>query len=187
MPERQFISEADEKAHYDTHQNNPQDADYRKFLNRLLAPLKDKLAPGACGLDFGAGPGPTLSIMLEELGFPMNIYDIFYANDPSVLQQQYDFITISETVEHLHNPGKELQRLWTLLKPGGLLGIMTQLITDETLFPNWYYKRDPTHVCFYSRPTFHWLAKQWQASLEFAAKDVILIHKFRNTGRRAVD
>lgn len=177
VPKSHLNSAVEEKAHYDTHQNSPDDAGYRKFLNRLLAPLSQKLTAGACGLDFGAGPGPTLSVMLEELGFPMNIYDPFYANNPGVLQQQYDFITCTETAEHLYYPGNEFNRLWSLLKTGGYLAIMTRLITPNTVFSGWYYTRDPTHVCFYSRATFQWLAEQWRASIAFADNDVILICK----------
>jgi hypothetical protein len=177
VPRRYLLSKADEKAHYDTHENNPDDPRYRQFLHRLLLPLTEKLQPGAQGLDFGSGPGPTLSVMLEELGFRTNVYDLFYANEPSVLQSQYDFITATETVEHLHNPGYELQRLWSILKRGGYLAIMTQLVRDEAAFANWRYIRDPTHVCFFSRITLIWLANHWQAALEFAGDDVILLHK----------
>ena len=107
----------------------------------------------------------------------MEIYDIFYARELSVLNRQYDFVTATEVLEHLHNPGQELDRLWTLLKPGGNLGIMTQLVKDQETFSRWYYKNDPTHVCFYSRSTFQWLAGRWQVEVEFADKDVILFHK----------
>jgi ribosomal protein S27AE len=177
VPRQYLLSKADEKAHYDTHENNPDDYRYRQFLNRLLLPLKEKLQPGARGLDFGCGPGPTLSVMLEELGFLMNVYDVFYANEPSVLRRKYDFITTTETVEHLHNPGQELRRLWSILKPGGHLGVMTQLIQDKAVFPGWRYIRDPTHVCFFSRTTFVWLARHWQATVEFTGNDVILLRK----------
>jgi hypothetical protein len=45
----------------------------------------------------------------------------------------------------------ELNRLFTLLKKGGVLAIMTQMITKETDFSTWYYKNDPTHICFFSQ------------------------------------
>ena len=146
-------------------------------MSRLLLPLKERLEPGACGLDFGSGPGPTLSLMFEEIGYSMKIYDHFYANDGYVLQQKYDFITITETVEHLHNPKTELERLWSILKPGGFMGIMTKLLIDREAFANWHYKNDPTHVCFFSQQTFTWLADMWHAKLHFFGNDVILLEK----------
>ncbi|HLL83446.1 MAG TPA: hypothetical protein VK420_12365, partial [Longimicrobium sp.] len=49
-----------ERAHYATHENDAADPRYRAFLDRLAAPLAERLAPGAEGLDFGAGPAPAL-------------------------------------------------------------------------------------------------------------------------------
>ncbi len=139
--------------------------------------MRKQLVPESRGLDFGCGPGPTLSRMFEEAGFPMSLHDPFYANKPSTLEKEYDFITASEVVEHLHNPRKELERLWQCLRPGGLLGIMTKLVFDRQAFQHWHYKNDHTHVHFFSRSTFEWLAEQWQAALTFAGKDVILLGK----------
>ncbi len=177
VPSAQYLSSADEKARYDTHQNSPDDQRYRKFLNRLFIPMRERLTPGSCGLDFGSGPGPTLSVMFEEIGHSMAIYDYFYARDRSVMERQYDFITATEVLEHLHNPREELDRLWSLLKTGGSLGVMTQIVQDQEAFARWYYKNDPTHICFFSRPTFEWLAAYWQAEITFADKDVVLFCK----------
>ena len=76
------------------------------------------LAPESCGLDFGSGPKPTLSVMFEEAGHCMTTFDYFYENVPSAFERQYDFITATEVVEHLHNPKEELERLWACLKQG---------------------------------------------------------------------
>ena len=177
VPSDQFLSAVDEKAAYDLHQNSPDDPRYRQFLSRLFVPMQSRLSPGSRGLDFGSGPGPTLSVMFEEAGHPMSIYDRFYARDPSVLKQPYDFITATEVLEHLHQPRQELDRLWDLLKPGGSLGIMTKLVRDRAAFARWHYKNDLTHVRFFSRPTFEWLAGQWYAELAFAGDDVVLFAK----------
>lgn len=166
-----------EKAEYDLHQNSPQDTGYRRFLSRIFKPMRARLAPASHGLDFGCGPGPTLSVMFEEAGHDMTLYDPFYAPDAAALQQQYDFITASEVVEHLRRPQRELDRLWACLRGGGTLGIMTKLVLDRTAFSRWHYKNDLTHVCFWSRATFAWLAVRWRAKLHFAYKDVVLLHK----------
>jgi len=172
-----LLSNAEEKAAYDHHQNSPTDPGYRRFLSRLFLPLQDRIAPGSHGLDFGSGPGPTLSIMLEEIGHTITLYDHFYANNPAALQQPYDFITATEVVEHLHDPATILHQLWTLLKPRGYLGLMTKLVRDQEAFTTWHYKNDRTHVCFFSRTTFEWLADQWQTEVEFFGNDVMLFHK----------
>ena len=177
VPSIQYLSESEEKAAYDHHQNSPTDPDYRRFLSRLLLPLKDRLVPKSHGLDFGSGPGPTLSVMFEELGHTVTIFDHFYAKNPIALQQPYDFITSTEVVEHLHDPATILFQLWALLKPGGYLGLMTKLVRDQRAFTTWHYKNDLTHVCFFSRVTFEWLANQWQAEVEFFENDVIVFSK----------
>ncbi len=177
VPFRQFLSAEDEKKRYDLHQNSPQDVNYRRFLSRLFFPLQQHLTPGSQGLDFGSGPEPTLSRMFVDAGHTMTLFDYFYEPVPAVLEQQYDFITATEVVEHLHDPQKELERLWTCLKPGGWLGIMTNLSVDRDAFTQWYYKNDLTHVCFFSRTTFAWLALQWHAEVIFADSDVALFHK----------
>ena len=169
----------EERAVYDQHENSPEDAGYRRFLSRLAEPLREKLAPGARGLDFGSGPGPTLSVMFEERGHPMAIYDPFYAPDAGVMMGEYDFITATEVVEHLFEPGRELARLSGLLRPAGWLGLMTKRVTDREAFTRWHYIVDPTHVAFFSEATFRWLAGEWGMTVEFPAADVVLLQKDR--------
>jgi len=177
VPPCQHLLPEQEKSHYDLHQNNPDDLGYRQFLSRLAQPLMTQLVPGMSGLDFGSGPGPTLSVMLEEAGFDMAIYDIFYADDKAVLQADYDFITATEVVEHLSQPGEVLEHLWSKIKSGGWLGLMTKMVLDKTAFSRWHYKNDQTHICFYSRETFEYLSKKWGASVQFPANDVVLMKK----------
>jgi hypothetical protein len=133
--------------------------------------------PGSHGLDFGSGPGPTLSIMFEEAGHTMSLYDYYYARQPAALNREYDFITATEVVEHLHHPGKELDRLWKCLKPGGYMGIMTKLYPQCETFAEWPYKNDLTHVCYFSHLTFEWLAVHWQAEATLIDDGVIIFRK----------
>lgn len=173
----QFLSKQAEKAEYDLHQNSPQDMGYRRFLGRLFEPMQARIGAGSRGLDFGSGPGPTLSVMFEEAGYSMALYDPLYAANTAVLNQVYDFVVATEVVEHLHHPWEDLTRVWNCLKPGGILGIMTKLARDQAAFTTWHYKDDLTHVCFFSRETFQWLSDRWQAQLTFIGNDVILLEK----------
>jgi SAM-dependent methyltransferase len=178
VPAAQFVSAAEEKARYDQHRNSPDDPGYRAFLSRLLNPMLERLRPGSHGLDFGSGPGPTLSLMFIEAGHTMAIYDPFYAPDASVLERQYDFVTASEVVEHLRRPRQDLDRMWACVKPGGILGLMTSLVpAPEAFRPDWRYARDLTHVCFYSSATCAWLAAQWRADFEIHGADAALLQK----------
>lgn len=177
-PPRDQPTPEEEQARYDTHENDPEDEGYRQFLGRLFNPMNRLLSPSSEGLDFGSGPGPTLHLMFEEQGHTMAIYDPFYANHPEVFSRTYDFIASTETAEHLHHPGKEFERLWNCLRPGGYLGIMTKVAKpDKQFFADWHYRLDNTHVTFYTKDTFRWMARQWEASLEFYPDNVMVFQK----------
>lgn len=166
-----------EKAEYDKHQNLPQDDGYRRFLSRIVDPLLERIARQAQGLDFGCGPGPVLALMLEEAGHTMSLYDLFYYPDEKVLQQTYDFITATEVVEHLADPVSALDQLWNLLRPGGVLGLMTKRVIDAEAFKTWHYKNDPTHITFFHERTLRWLAGRWQCELQWVGNDVVFFSK----------
>jgi len=175
-PEFHLSAEA-EKERYDFHSHSLTDSGYRDFLNRIFQPLVKKLSPGARGLDFGCGREPTLSILCEEAGFPCANYDLHYFNDPAVLNAQYDFVTCSETMEHFQNPREEFERLLSLVKPGGWIGIMTQLRDSAPPFEKWFYKDDATHVCFFSRRAFQTSEKRYRLRAEFYPESVVLFQK----------
>ena len=177
VPKHYWLSAENEKATYDLHENNAQDQGYRQFLSRLSTPLLEKLSSKQKGLDFGCGPGPALSVLLEEQGQTVDLYDPFYHNDLSVFYKNYDFITATEVVEHLRDPDRDFSALFKMLKQGGWLGIMTKLIIDEHAFGQWHYIRDMTHICFYSRATFEYIAQRFNAEANFVANDVILFYK----------
>ncbi len=177
VPSHFWLSATEERKHYDWHENDPADLRYRKFLSRLFTPLLGYLEEGDCGLDFGSGPGPTLSVMLEEVGFEMAIYDPFFANDASVFEQRYDFVTATEVFEHLFHPKVELERLLNILKPNGTLGIMTKLVIDQAKFAKWHYKNDPTHVIFFSKQTLAWIAQQYCLTFTLVAPDAFIFQK----------
>lgn len=174
--EQQLDHEA-EKAVYEQHENNPQDIGYRKFLSRMSQPVLERVAPASQGLDFGCGPGPTLSLMFEEAGHSMAVYDPYFANNPDVLSKKYDFITSTEVFEHLSSPKKVLEQLLTILKPGGWLGLMTKRVIDQEAFSRWHYKNDPTHITFFSDRAFHWIAWHYGLTLDIVDQDVVLLQK----------
>lgn len=178
-----FLSQAqlpdrdEEKRQYDLHQNDPDDAGYRRFLNQLMAPLVTRLKAGAEGLDFGCGPGPALARMLEQADFPMRVWDPIYAEDDDALTRRYDFVTCTEVFEHLHRPEREWARLRALVVPGGWLAVMTRFLTDDERFSQWHYRRDPTHVCFWQPRTFDWLARRDGWRVEYIDNPVVLLRR----------
>ena len=174
---RFFLEPAEEKAVYDWHENRPDDEGYRCFLSRSLQEIVQRRPPPAAGLDFGCGPGPALVAMAREAGYTMAAYDKFYADDQDVFLRKYDFITCTEVAEHLADPGTEIDRLWALLKPQGLLVVQTKRVLDDVRFKSWFYRRDPTHISFFAPDSFEWLAERWGAKLAFPQGDVAVLVK----------
>ena len=186
------MSAAEEHAQYLTHENDPDDPGYRRFLAKLVDPLLQRLGDGSNGgpggpgeeqdrgqegLDFGCGPGPALVSMLREAGHGMALYDPFFQPDRAVLARTYDFVTCTEVVEHFYHPADQFDQLDSLLRPGGWLGVMTCFQTDDDRFANWHYRRDPTHVIFYREATLRAIAAARGWRCEIPVKDVALMQK----------
>ncbi|MBT5832948.1 MAG: class I SAM-dependent methyltransferase [Candidatus Latescibacteria bacterium] len=173
----QRLDYRDEIARYEAYENDPTDIGYRDFLSRVADPLANVLQLGAMGLDYGCGPGPTLSLLLEEKGFPTTNYDPAFVPEKSVLRRSYDFITCTETVEHFFYPDEELDRLDHLLRPGGWLAVMTEVWSEACTLADWSYARDPTHVCFYHQKTMVWIAEHCGWQMQSPHRNVFLFQK----------
>jgi len=156
---RDYLSRQEQVAHYRTHENGIHQPGYVAFLRRIIDPMLEHLDSTMRGLDFGCGPGPTIAPILAQHGIQCANYDPFFAN--SVLEPPYDFIFATECCEHFTSPGDEFQRLHALLRPGGHLGIMTELWTDLPTFGRWYYTRDATHVSFFHANTIAYLCDRY--------------------------
>jgi hypothetical protein len=176
VPEGDHLGLEAEKSIYDLHQNDSSDEGYRAFLNRLAQPLLEILPRKSEGLDFGSGPGPTLSLMLEEEGHKVRLFDPFYCYDQDYLNETYHFITMTEVAEHLASPKAEFERLFSLLKPQGLIAVMTSFRPQKIEeFASWHYHHDPTHITFYSEKTFSYLASVNKAQALFPAPNVCFL------------
>jgi hypothetical protein len=177
LDEQFRVDEKEEKERYLNHENDINDLRYREFLSRLSNPLKEKLKPDAKGLDFGCGPGPALADILMKEGYQVDLYDPFFYPNKEIFNKKYNFITCTETAEHFFNPKKEFDVVNSLLHKGGWFGVMTSFLPNELSFEDWYYRRDPTHVVFYSQKTFKVIAKQRSWLCEIIGKDVVLFNK----------
>ncbi|WP_201340275.1 methyltransferase domain-containing protein [Isorropodon fossajaponicum symbiont] len=107
----------------------------------------------------------------------MDLFDKFYANNPLIFNNHYDFITLTEVVEHFDKPGFELDRLFAMLNDDGVLSIMTNMLNSDTNFEHWHHKNDPTHICFFSQTTMNYLTNKWSAKVRFYGDDVVLFFK----------
>jgi hypothetical protein len=112
--------------------------------------------------------------MLEERGYSVALYDPFFAPDRTVLARTYDFVVCTEAAEHFRRPREEFERLASLLKSGGVLGLMTEVLKDDEALERWWYLRDPTHVSFYRMQTLSWLAHRFGWSMRSVQRNVTL-------------
>ena len=177
VPPQFHLSVGAEVERYRMHDNDPNDAGYRNFLSRLWNELAPRLTPGASGMDFGCGPGPALARMMREDGFEIALYDPHFFPDASTLDGRYDFITCTETAEHLRDPSATFALLDSLLLPGGYLGVMTGMLEDRADFASWYYQRDPTHICFYTKKTMRYIADRHGWTLDFPARNATIFRR----------
>ena len=109
--------------------------------------------------------------------FKIDLYDPFFFPDKKIFLKKYNFITCSETIEHFFNPYDEFINLDKLLLKSGWLGVMTCFMKKNILFENWHYRRDPTHVVFYTEDTFEVIANQRNWIYEVPSKDIVLFYK----------
>ena len=163
VPAKYFISKQEEVEHYLKHENCLENAGYVQMFNEKIQILQRVCQSVRTVLDYGCGYEPVLKTLLTRDGYTVSGYDPHFFPDTD-LSNAFDLVLSTETFEHFKEPGKEVARLTTLLSPGGYLGVMTRLVPQKNNLPelesfgNWYYKRDPTHIAFYSSETFAWIA-----------------------------
>ncbi len=157
MDPAMHLSPVFEKMRYDEHNNDVDDPGYRNFVRPLVDKVKSVCSTDSTGLDFGAGPGPVAARMLQAEGYKIELYDLYYWPDHNLLKRKYDFIILSEVMEHFRNPRQEFALLRSLLRPGGSLFCMTEILKDDTDFIKWHYKNDPTHTFFYHSVSLEWI------------------------------
>ncbi len=153
--------EEDEKKRYETHNNDVMDLGYQRFVQPLVDAVLGSFSSGHKGLDFGCGEGPVISYLLKRKGFDIDLYDPFFHADKTVLSRKYDYIILSEVMEHFNRPEKEFRTLFSLLNPGGKIFCLTELYRDNIDFGKWHYKDDETHLFFYHERTVEYIAERF--------------------------
>ena len=159
-----FLNFESERKRYDQHTNHNSDFKYQKYIQVFLDQLIPRIKKGSQGLDFGCGPGPTISHLLNQQGYHVQNYDLHFFPDQNLLQKKYDFVTCTEVVEHFQDPQFGWKTLKNLLHSQSLLMIVTQVYDQQNL-NRWHYLRDVTHVSLYSVRTMEWLARTYSWTL----------------------
>lgn len=174
----QRMKEAEEKLHYEQHNNSTLSPGYEKFLSRLSSYVEKTYDKKSMGLDYGSGPFPMLNKLLKEKGFKnLHYFDPFFAPKKSYKDIKFDFITICEVIEHICNLKSELNELLNLLKGDGSMVISTGVYHNEIDFSSWYYHLDKSHINFFSEKTFQWISKEFGMKSWIEGKDLVILQK----------
>lgn len=173
-PEETYLSAVEEKEHYEKHNNDVNDVRYQNFVSPIVNEILKDFSSSDIGLDFGSGTGPVIAKMLIDKGFQVSNYDLYFANDLTLLEKKYNYVSCCEVMEHFKNPLQEFQLLRNLLLPNGKLYCKTNVFQNQKPFENWYYKDDPTHVFIYQKETLDWIQKNLHFQKVKIYSDVIV-------------
>lgn len=158
------ISAAAEKARYELHKNNVRDPGYQLFVTPLKNQITQNFSSDSLGLDYGAGVDSAISFLLANENYNVKKYDPFFNVDESVLSLgTYDYVILCEVAEHLFAPADVFRNISSYLKPNGVIFVMTSLLTPAIDFSTWAYRRDTTHVGFFTAKTF---AQKYKAEIK---------------------
>lgn len=175
-----------ERARYELHENSLDDPAYvayfKKFLDQALVPFS---GPGREALDFGSGPQPVLAQILErDYGYSCHIYDPYFAPCEGYKTKTFDVITATEVIEHLAQPLEAFEELASLLRPGGILAVMTQVLPETREdFLTWFYPRDPTHIRFFTIEALEVIGKRTGLDLVYTDSKSYHTFKKKSAGR----
>lgn len=156
-----LISHEEERDEYDRHENSIENEGYvnmfKDFLDKGLVPF----VQSGYGLDFGSGPEPVLTqVIHRDYAYEMDHYDLHYQPERVFEDKVYDFIVSTEVFEHLPEAKKTMEMLTKHLRHGGILTLMTLFHEkDNAKFLKWWYRRDITHIGFFTVKTFEVLAE----------------------------
>lgn len=174
-----YLDHVEEKRQYDFHENSIENEGYKTMLQNFLSEAVTPFIKKGWALEYGSGPGPVLGHLLQEAGFEVFLYDPFYYKDLKALEQTYDLITSTEVFEHFHQPLKSIQSVINLLKTGGILAVQTSFRpSSDEVFLSWWYRRDLTHVSFYTLESFKKVSAHLNCEILYTnQKNIIVLRK----------
>jgi len=149
VPHEYFLKSNEEKGRYDAHQNN--DSSYEAYLSQIALNIFAHVSTEQQGLDFGCGATTLMQMIFARKSIKLDSYDLYFFPNEKIWEGTYDFIIMSEVIEHLRNPLETMEKLAACLKPKGQIFIKTKFYPEnKQKFHEWFYKRDLTHIIFFN-------------------------------------
>ena len=151
--------------------------DRLKEYRYLADKIESRIAKGRI-LDVGCGTGSFLESIIgewEKVGVEPSVYasEIAKSRGIEILQGEYisieyskrhfDVITMIDVLEHLEHPKENIEKVFSMLRPGGILAIETgdsDSITARLAGYRWAYFCPKEHISFFSRGTLVELLKK---------------------------
>ncbi len=148
----------------------------KKFLSQLK-----KYKPSGKLLDVGCAMGFFVELALgsgyDAYGFDPSEYAAGYAKrvlngriehttirTSHYPKKSFDIITMFDVIEHLGDPGQDLEKLSTYLKDDGILLIATgnaESLSAKILRRRWTFYTPPQHLFFFTKKNFETLLAQY--------------------------
>lgn len=162
LDDEAVIDSQSEKRHYELHNNSFECTGYVEMFEKFIAKAVTPYAKDVqTALEFGCGSGPVLAELLRQQGLEVDQYDLYFYPEKVYEGKAYDLITSTEVFEHLKEPIKILTMLTQHLAKDGYLILMTKFPpVDDKVFLNWWYRRDVTHISFFTPKSFEVMAKK---------------------------
>lgn len=162
LDDASVVNQFVEQKHYEKHNNSFECTGYVQMFETFF---KDAIEVYAHKiktiLDFGCGEEAVFAQLLKEKGFDVDVYDLYFHSKKIYLNKKYDLITSTEVFEHLKNPQAVLEELTASLNVNGYLVLMTKFPPQEdSVFLAWWYRRDITHISFFTPKSFEIMAKK---------------------------
>lgn len=133
-----------------------EEARNREHNPERLARIKD-LHPNPKVLDFGCGTGLLVEFLrrngIKAEGFDKYLKkstDYLFNGDLAFSKGEYDIVTMIEVIEHTASPYLELQDIFHILKPGGILMVETSFTDWMELYTDPYVNPTIGHSTIFS-------------------------------------
>lgn len=150
VPQKYHLSTFEEKARYDLHDNNADNAGYVNYLNTIVNVATGVVSRDKKIIDFGSGKNAVLTGLLKKKGYDCTAYDPLFDHNVNQKKNLYDVLIACEVVEHLRDLRDELFMIRELVKDRSEIIIRTQLYPQPEGFLKWWYIQDLTHINFFS-------------------------------------
>ena len=180
LDDTQIVDRDSEKKHYEKHNNSFECTGYVKMFDTFI---EEAIEPYILNiktvLDFGCGHTPVLAELLKRKKLEVDHYDLYFFPEKIYETKKYDLITSTEVFEHLKEPKIVLKTLINALNNNGYIILMTQFPPcDDKEFLNWWYRRDITHISFFTPKSFEIMAEEMGLKvLKIVNKNIVVFQK----------